>query len=380
MRNTLFKAALTFGLLGVVGSADAQQQGGVRLTGDLTQSFELRDNNNLSGSGLDFSSLTGLNFRLSSQTRAMNVSANSGISLKLDDSGFSITRPRLNLGFGKQTKRVSYTGNLSFAKGPVAVDETQPDLSVLRVDADRTSISGRLGATTRINPTTGLSFSLSASQIDFDPTSATLVPSTDYGLDGRLTYQMNQRTSYGFNGGLSYFEADGGTNTSSISADVGAQLTHQLTSLTGFDGNIGLAFIDTTESISGVSTSAFSVSLLFGAGLKHATPDGSVSVSLNQTVDPSSSGSLALGTRLSGTYAKTVNPSESYAIDASLGRQEDVGGGTVTTFINVSPSYSRQLTRDVSAKASYFVQRDDTGDFAQGLTVSFSRPFDYPLR
>jgi len=379
MRTTLFKAALTFGLLGVVQAAEAQQ-GGIRLSGDLSQSFELRDNNNLSGSGLDFTSLTGATFRLTSQTPTTNVSASTGVSLTLGEGGFSLTRPKLNLGFGTQTKRVSYTGNLSYSKGPVAVEETQPDLSILQASADRSVISGRFGATTRINPTTGVSFGLGMTRTAFDPTTATLVPSNDFGLTGRITYQMNQRTSYSFNGGLGYFEAQDTANTKSISADIGTQLTHQMTRDTSFDGNLGLSFIDTTDTLSSVQTSAFSVSLLFGAGLTRTLDDGSISVSLNQDVNPSATGSLALGTRLNGAYTKTLNQNESYGIDASLGRQENIGGGAVTTFINVSPSYSRQITRDVSATASYFVQRDDGGAMAQGLTLSFSRPYDFPVQ
>lgn len=379
MRTTFFKAVCITGLLGAVSSAQAQQ-GGARMSGDLSQNFDVTDNNNLAGSGFTFKSLTSLNFRLSSQTPTSSAYAATGISLRLNKGGFALKQPKLTLGFTKSTKLTNYSGSLSYIKAPVAVDETQPDLSILRVEADRTVISGRVGVNTRLNETTRLSFGATASTTDFDPVTISLVPSTNLGLTGSIKYQLNSRTSYGFNSRLGYFEADGGNNTTSISADLGAQLDHQLTNTTKFDGNLGVSLIDSTDTISGVETSAFSVSLLFGAGLTQALPDGSIGVSVSQSVNPSASGSLALGTRLSGSYKQQVNQNESYGIDASLGRQEDIGGGAVTTFINVSPSYSRQLTRDVSATASYYVQRDDTGSMAQGLTVSFTRPFDFPAR
>lgn len=381
MRTTLFKAALTVGLFGVVQAAEAQQtQGGVRLGGSFDQSFEFRNNANLSGSGTSFKSLSGLDFKLSSQTPTSTVSASTGAALQMGSGGFALTRPKLRLDFSTRSKRVNYSANMSYAKAPTAVDEVLTDLSVLRVDADRTILTGRLGLSTKLNPTTNLSFGVNATTIDFDPVSTSLVPSTDLGVTGKVTYQLNPRTSYGLNGSLGYFEAENVNRSESLSASLDGTLSHQLDSRSTFDGNLGFSFIDTTDTVGSATTSAFSVSLLFGAGLTQALPDGSMGISLNQQVQPSSTGSLALSTRVSGNLTKNVNRNESYSIDASLGRQEDVGGGPITTFINVSPSYSRQLTRDVSATASYFVQRDNAGETAQGLTLSFSRPFDFPVQ
>lgn len=386
MRTTLFKAALTVGLFGVVQAAEAQGQaqnqtrGGVRTSGALTQTFEFRDNTGLGAGGNQFRSLTGVDFRLSSTTPTSTVSASTGVSLRLDKGGFSIARPKLRLGFGTQTKRVNYNGNVSFSRGPTAVNEELPDLSIIRVDADRTVIAGRFGASTSLNRTTNLSFGAQVRRVDFNPTTASLVPTTDYGLDGKITYRLNQQTSYSLQGDLGYFEADNGSATESISASLKGQLNHQLDRTRTFDANLGFAFIDTTDTVGTATTSAFSVSLLYGAGLTQTLPDGSMGISLNQTVNPSATGSLALNTQLNGSLTKNVNANESYTVNASFGRQEDVGGGSVTTFLNVAPSYSRQLTRDVSATASYFIQRDDSGSTAQGLTLSFTRPFDAPLR
>jgi len=383
MRTTLLKAVLTVGLLGVVQAAEAQQQnqrqGGTRLTGAATQAFEFTDNSNLSGGGSQFKSLTGLNFSLSSETALSKVSASTGASMQLTNGGFSLTRPKLQIGLATKTKRVDYTANLSFARAPTSVDEVLTDLSVLRIDTDRTIISGRFGLSTALDQTTKLSLGVNATSIGFDTASTALVPSTDLGVNGGLTYQLNRRTSYGVNGALGYFTSDTATNTESLSASLDGQLKHELNSRSTFNGNLGLAFIDTVDTVGTATTSAFSVSLLFGAGLTQALPDGSMGISINQEINPSSSGSLALGTRLNGSLTKNIRQGESYTIDASLGRQEDVGGGAVTTFINVSPSYSRQVTRDVSATARYFFQRDDGGSTAQGVTLSFSRPFDFPL-
>lgn len=379
MRTTVIRAALTVGLLGVVEAADAQS-GGVRLSGDLSQTFEFRNNLNLSGSGGQIQSLTGVGFRLSSQTPTATVSASTGASLQVGSDGFELTRPKLTLGFNTRTKRTNYDASVTYSQAPIGVNEVLPDLSVLNVDADQTSVSGNFGIKRSLTPTADLSFGLSAGRVEFNPLTPSLSPTTDWGLNGSLSYKLNRRTSAAVNGSLGYFLAENASDTESLSASVTGSLSHQLDSISSFDGNLGLAFIDTTDTVGTATTSAFSVSLLFGAGLTQDLPDGTMGISLNQSVNPSASGSLALGTNLTGSLQRAVNPDVSYSIDASLGRQEDIGGGTVTTFINVSPSYSRQLTRDVSATASYYFQRDNTGSTAQGVTLSFSRPFDVPLK
>jgi len=269
MRTTLFKAALTVGLFGVVQAAEAQGQaqnqprGGVRTSGALSQTFEFRDNSGLGAGGNSFRSLTGVDFSLSSQTPTTSVSATTGVSIRLDKSGVSVARPKFSLNLGNRTKRVNYNARVSYRKSPTAIDEEQPDFSILRVDADRTVIAGRLGASTRLNATTNLSFGVQATRIDFNPTSLTLVPTTDYGLDAKITYRLNQRTSYGLQGDLGYFEADNGTATESISASLEGELNHQLNSRSTFDANLGFAFIDTTDTVGTATTSAFSVSLLY---------------------------------------------------------------------------------------------------------------------
>ena len=382
MRTTIFKAALAVGLFGVVEVAEAQQQttpvGGVRATGALTQSFEFRDNDNVSGS---FESLSGLDFSLSSQTPTTTVTASTGFALSLDEDGASLARPKLTLGFANRGKRSNVTGNVSFSRAPIIAQETASDLSIVNVDADQTVVSGNFGVSTRLNPTTNISFGLKATQIDFDPLTASLSPTLDYDFSGKINYRLNNRTTFGLGGNLGFFEAENSAETRSLSAGVTSTLSHELTNVSTFDGNFGFAFIDTTDTVGTATTSAFSVSLLFGAGLTQQLPDGSMGISIDQSINPSAAtGSLALGTRLNGSLTRNVNPSTSYSIDASLGRQEDVGGGTVTTFLNVSPSYTRQVTRDVSATASYYFQRDNAGSTAQGLTLSFSRPFDFPVR
>ncbi len=382
MRTTLFKAAFTVGLFGVVQAAEAQQQttpvGGVRASGALTQSFEFRDNDNVSSA---FESLSGLDFSLSSQTPTTTVSASTGFALSLDEDGASLARPKLTLGFANRGKRSRVTGSVSYSRAPIIAQETASDLSIVNVDADRTVVSGNFGVNTPLNPTTNISFGLKATQIDFDPLTASLSPTLDYDFSGKINYRLNNRTRFGLGGNLGFFEAENATDTQSLSASLSATLNHELNNISTFDSNFGFAFVDTTDTVGTATTSAFSVSLLFGAGLTQQLPDGSMGISIDQSINPSAAtGSLALGTRVNGSLTRNVNPNESYSIDASLGRQEDVGGGAVTTFLNVSPSYTRQVTRDVSATASYFFQRDNAGSTAQGLTLSFSRPFDFPLR
>lgn len=364
-------------MAGQFGVASAQ---GVRLSGSLSQSFDLTNNNNLSGAGTSFDSRTGIGLTVSSETPTTRLSASTGVSLRFNSNGnTSITRPQLALRFGHDTKEIKYTGGLSFATREAAVDVLQPDLSVLRYTGDETRISGNLGASTRINARTSFSLRANGTQLDYDPVSAGLFPTTNFKLTGDLGYQFSPTTSFGLVTSLGYFNADNASDTTSISADISGRASYQIDSITSANGSLGLAFIETTDTVLGVESSSYAVSLLFSGGVSRQLPDGSARLSISQGIAPSSSGSLVLDTQLTGSYNKTVNNAVSYGLDATFGRQERVGGGTARTFIGISPRYSRQLTRDVTANASYFFQRDNTGATSNGVSISIGRSFDLPF-
>lgn len=373
MRHSLIKAVVIISLIGAGQTAQAQ---GIRLGGTVSQGFSLDDN----GSGYNFDSVTSVGASLSTRTRNSSLSVSSGISMVVDDqNGVQISRPRLRFSFGHATKDVQYSGGFSLSRGPASVDVLQPDLSVLTYTGERTSFTGNLNAAYALNARSGLTVGLSAGRTDFDPVSAGLVPSNTFGLQLGYNTRLTPVTSMGLNASVGLFQAENTSDTTSVSAGLGGSVTHQLDKLTSVSGNLGLSFVETTDTVAGVESSNFTLSGLFGAGVTRSLPDGSIGLRLSQSVVPGNGGSLLLDTSLSGSYSYQVNRAESLGVSMSVNRQQNVGGGQTVTFVGISPTYSRQLTRDINANASAYLQQDDQGNTSHGINVSISRAFDFGL-
>jgi len=372
MRHSLIKAAIIISLIGAGQTGQAQ---GVRLTGTASQSFSL-DN---TGSGYDFDAVSSLGFGLNKRTRNTSVGLSSGLSMVVDQNGVTFSRPQLRFNFGYATKDVNYNGALSFARGPATIDVIQPDLSVLTYSGDRSVYSGNVGASYALNNNTSMTVGISGTRTDYDPVSAGLVPSSNLSVTGGFSTQATPVTSYGANAQLGFFEAENASNTMSVSADLSGTFSHQLDQRTSLSGNLGLSFVETTDTFLGVETSNFTLSALFGLGASYALPDGAINIGLNQTVVPGSGGSLVINTSLGGSYSYQVNRAESLDLGVSLNRQENLGGGAQVTVVSISPSYSRQLTRDINANANAYLQQDNSGNSAHGFGVSLTRAFDFGL-
>ena len=329
---------------------------------------------------MDIGSTTAFGLTLSSTTPNSRIAASTGAALSFGtNNSLALSQPRLNLDFATNTRDLSVTGALSFVQRPAAVDITQPDLSILRYTGDETRISGSLGLSHQVNARSSLSLGLGADIVTYDPASAGLFDNNTFRITGDFQQTVSPQTSYGVTLGLGLFEADNASDTTSVSADLTGTLTHQLDQLTSVNGSLGLSYVETTDTVLGVESLTTALSALYSVGVSRQLPDGSMGLSLNQSVVPSASGSLVIDTTLTGDLNRTVNNNVGYGISATLGRQERIGGGTSTSYVNIAPSYSRQLTRDVSANASYVFQRDNTGAVSQSVVVSFSRNFDFPL-
>lgn len=353
------------------------QSSGPRITGSIDQVFQLRDNANLTGTGWGWDGRTSIGASLTTATPNTSLSVSSGISLSYDQNGDpSISRPALSFSGSHRNKDISLSAGANFSQSPIEFDELQPNLSLLRVTGDQTNYGFSLGASGSIDSTTSVSLDFSTAYTNYDTNSTQLVDNQSYSLAGSVSHQVNRRTSLGASADIGWFVADTVPQTESLSLGLSGNASHQLTSLDSVSGSLGLSWSETTQG--GTSSDAFNAT--FGAGYSRALPDGSIGLSLTQSIAPSGTGNLVVGTTLSGNYSHTVNSNESYGLSAGLSRQEDVGGGNTGTLAWLSPAYSRQLTRDVSMNVGYNLQRDDTGDIAQGLSLTFSRPFDFPLK
>jgi len=374
MRDSIIKAAVAAAIaVCVAGTASAQ---GVRLSGSASQSVQFRDNANFRNNGFSYTGTSNLSFRLSSETQTTQIYAGSGLSFRFDDQGNTrVSPPSLRLGFSTGTQTTTLNGTLTYSEREISYDEVQPDLSILTLNGDRINGRATLGLNHQVNSTTRVSLGANVSLLDFDPSSPALVASNTYGVTGGINYQLNSRTSLGVNGGLSFFEADNAANTESTTTSLNGTVSHAINRTLNFNANIGASFVETTAS--GVTTDT--ARYLFGASLTQQLPDGSINLGINQNILPAAAGNLVVNTGLRAGWNKQINQSESIGLSANLDLQENVNGTGQQTFFGISPRYNVQLTRDVSANAAYTLQRDDAGNFSQGLTFSISRNFDLPF-
>lgn len=374
MKNRTARATVAgLGLVAVLllpGTSGAQY----KLSGSIGEDISYRDNFNFGGGSGRFDATTRLAATLSTENSRYKLSASSGINFRINPNGQnSATQPALTLRFSSnETRNVSWNGQINYAIRDINFDEEQPDLSLLRRSGEREQLRANLGTSIAVNPTTSLSFNGTYSDVNFSPSSPALVPSTTTGIGAVLNHQITRNTGVSLSGDISLFDA----NAESLTTSLGAGVSYTPNRSTSVNANLGTAFTETTSAGGNTNTNT---TFTYGFGISHALPSGSVSASFNQNVVPTASGNLRVNTGLRASYNQRVNQDLSYGVTATYDIQSGLGGGGSSNFFTISPNYSRQLTRDVAATASYSLQRNDAGDLSQGFNVAITRKFDLPF-
>lgn len=382
MKNTTFgirtAASLAFAAVLAAGSAGAQDasvSGFQRVSGKVSQDLSLRDNFNFNGSGFQWNTTSRLALTLRAENSRSQFSANTGTGFRLNSNGNgSIIEPALGLRFATGTKNLNLSASANYANTDISFDEVQPDLSTVAVAGDRESLRLSFGANTALNRTTSIAVSANYGTVFYTPSSISLVDTNNYGISATMNHQVSQRTRVSLTGGLSFFEPD--TGLDAVTTSVGGGLNHSLDRTTTVNANFGIALSETDLSGGGSTTDS---NLTYGLGLSRQLPSGALSASLRQQIVPSASGTLQVNTGLRAGYSERINQRERFGVNASYDIQEGLSGSGSTTFFSVTPNYSVQLGRDVSASAAYSLQRNDAGDFAQSLNFSLSKDFNLPF-
>lgn len=365
-------------LAGLVSTTQLVNGQAVQLTGDLTQRFELTSRSGTDDDGSVLESKSGLGLHFLSQTPTRKFTIDTGASLSFDSEGeTSINRPVLSLGLSTETKRIAYSANLSYARAPLEFDETQPDLSTLTLDADKTTVKAQVGASIALTPTATGSISLSYAHIDFDLDSTELVESDEYALSGKLAYDLNSRTSFGLSTGLRLFSAQNAKETETRGVDFGASVSHQATSRLSFSGNVGLSLLDTTETTGGLRSSQTSTVGLFGVGLGYELPRGSLQVSADRSISAGGSGELKADTAVRLALKQSINSYGSYSLSTAYIREEDLDGGDSGNLLSISPAVNWEFTPKLSGGALYQFQRNDDGETSHKVGIFLKRGFDF---
>ena len=382
MKDTTFRAGTAAGLALaaslVVGEAVAQTQsvsGFQRVSGKASQDLTIRNNSNFAGRGTEWNTVSRLSFTLRAENNRSQLSATTGSGFRLNSNGNgSIIDPTLGLRFATGTRRLNINASANYSDREISYDEVQPDLSTISASGDRQQLRLSFGANTALTQTTSVAVSANYGQVTFTPNTVSLVETVNYGISASVNHQITARTRASLNGGLSFFEPE--TGLDAVTTSVGGGLNHSLNRNTSVNANFGISL---SESDLAGGGSQSDTNFTYGLGVNRQLPSGSVSASLRQQILPSATGSLRVNTGLRAGYSERINQRERFGVNASYDIQEGLSGGGSTTFLSVSPNYSVQLGRDLSANAAYSLQRNDAGDFAQSLNFSLSKDFNLPF-
>ncbi len=347
-----------------------------RLDGAFTQSFQLSSDSDDPA----LTSVTEVQATATVEDNLSRLSVSSGLSFSFDTDGTAeFTRPTFNLNYTQISKRTRFSGGLSYSRGPTAFSEELPDLTVLAFDTTRTVIGANAELSQDLDSTTTANLRFGYTDTDFNPVLGSLAPTRHFMMSGGFNRQINATTSGAVDLSLGYLLGDNATESKSFSAELGVSGTREINNTASLDANLGVSFINTSEIQGFLRIDEWSTSLTFGAGLTRGLPDGSLGLSVSQDVIPASDGTFALSSIVNGSWSQAVNNRSSVQIAASLSRQASLGSGVTETYLILSPSYSIQLTPDISASAGLTLQRDNDGDVSQALSLTLARPFSFPL-
>lgn len=229
---------------------------------------------------------------------------------------------------------------------------------------------------------TGASFRLVEFADDIDG----IVPNISGGLTAAWSHRATETTSFIFNTGFRYFEADNEANTTSQIFSFSGGIEHDRTSRHRFTAGGGLSATRTTtdDVVVGAGTAPGSTDLSLGvnaaASFDYATDGIDAGLDFSQSVQPSSQGEVQTLTRLAGNLVYPVSTYERVSATLSFTRRSAVEDDDARNILSFGPRYSYALTKDTNISLGYLfrISREDA-DNATGHRVFLSLSRDFTL-
>ncbi len=341
----------------------------------LTESFELDNNRQLNGDsdGVEARGTVGLALTVNGTGKRTRFDLSTGFNVgrATDGNGSNLNRldPNISATAVFLDKNYSITAQLSGQTRPTSASELE-DSGITNVNATRIDLSSSIGISWQGTKRDSFSVSASAQIVDFSRSLNAFTPSQTFGISGSWTHQATPNTSYSVSTGFRHFEADGANGRTSRTANLQLGLRHSRTSRHVLSGSAGLNFVSTDRPD---GTSSTQIGFVGGGSFGYSINEFNASLSVNQSVQPSSDGDLNAFTSLSGSLAYRVNDLESLSFGVTYNRRSDIsGGGDVLQFLSLGPSYTYAITKRSSLSLGYqFRVRDDvTNNFQTGHQVS----------
>jgi len=350
----------------------------------LTETIELDSNRQLDGlnDGIEARGVIGLGLTVSGNGKRSRFSVSTGFNagratdndvsnLNRLDPNIAATASFLGKGFSINTGLTAQTRATSLSE--------QEDTGDTNLDATRIDVGASVGVDWQATKRDNVSLTATAQIVDFNRSLGSLTPSQTFGVSGNWSRDVNDTTSYSFSTNFRHFDADGvnGSTSRTVSSQIGIQ--HRRTSRHSLGGNVGLSFVSTDESN---GTSSNQVGFVGGGTFGYTIDELNASLSVDQSIQPSSDGELRAFTGLSGSLGYRINDLEEISFGVRYTRRSDIsGGGDVLQFLSLGPSYSYSLTRDSTLSLGYQfrVRDDETNDFEVGHQLMLSLSHNFTL-
>ena len=405
-------AGLVAGLVAGLGASPAAA-GNWTLGGTVSQRVEARDtfggnsgnNGNDNEDGITFRSTTRLGLGLGYQTPSTSWLANSSISYRAStnsnsDQGLAegldgITNPRVAGSVTHQVNTEHVIGaNASYARRSLDIADSvlfEDDFGgidvvdvVNGVTETRASFGGNWSWSATPRTSLGLGSGVTIRRYSED--SPDVSPSTTVSVNGSVSRALDQRTSGGFS--VSYQNLRSDEEFSDVQTNAVTFLVNgsrQLTPRHSLGLSAGAGFTRRSEEAQVGVPVGDGTNVNFQGGVNFAysgSGNRALGISLQQSLQPQTDGTLANTTSLSVGFSQPLTPTISYRLNGALARQDS--GGSVpgrdtaaTQAFRMSTGLTAQLAPRWSASAGVDLRQelnqDEENQTSAGVFLQISR-------
>jgi hypothetical protein len=231
---------------------------------------------------------------------------------------------------------------------------------VVPFDTNRLTSKISAKATHDVNSRLQLSFSGSATQVDYERSGPFLTPYHDINLNGSLIRKLTKRTTGTLSIEAGFYNADDAFNTRRNTYRFSGQLTTELSPRLSADIKAGAivaeASLDATAATQAFSGSA--IGSFFDIGLNYQMKTTNLSLTASNDITPNTLGRLTQKRSLGFGIAHQINSRSNIGISVNATSSEGILG-LARNSLSLGPTYSYKLTEKLNANFGYTYRRQD---------------------
>ncbi len=337
------------------------------LDASITERFEFNDNIDSKPSGAENAagSITNLNTTLAWKGHRRTAKFSSSFDLKKFFGPGA--RPEHNTfnhfhkaNFSIKRKTTTFDYSASFRSQDAASSVLDDTGIVIPFDTNRFNSILSAKVNYEVNSRSQINFSGSASQVDFERTSATLAPFFDIDLKVSLVHKLTKRTTGTLSIAADFHDADDAFDTKRNMYRLAGEVSTELSPRLSADIKVGAIMVEgsrgattTSAAFSGSSTGNF-----FNVGLNYQMKLTNLSLTASNDVTPNTLGRLSRKNRLGFSVTHQINHRSKIGFSVGAISNESILG-TTNDSLSIAPTYSYRLTKKLNANFGYVYRHQE---------------------